>query len=408
MNSSGPKKSRVLIVAPYSSLPGEKRFNRFLYIAKLLQQTGHEVVFVTSRFAHSEKRRRLEVGKSLVNGIEFHIIDEPGYQKNVSLQRIKSIRIFEANFSRWLEQSNKFDLVYSAYPLMGTNSIIAKLKRTKRWGDFSFVIDIQDIWPDSITSALPALRFGKLFFKLFHKVIIRKTFRQADQIVAVSKTYLDWANGIAGFSGGHVIYIGSNQGAVRERKPGKTVDNVTRLFYIGSLGNSYDLETPISAVLKMIRAGKKVELHIIGGSEQEIAKLRPLAHEGVFFHGYVHYKEMFDLITTFDIAINPIRTHAAQSITNKLSDYFSIGCPILNSQKNQEVLNLLKAKVSQNYTSGNAESFVKAFYSLIEQLKSNSVWEPDTRFLRDQSYLKIVKLIDELLLDETGQRPNHD
>ena len=55
-----PKKKNILLVAPFTNLPGEKGFNRFAYIAKKLSEIGHHVTLVTSSFKHGEKEFRDE------------------------------------------------------------------------------------------------------------------------------------------------------------------------------------------------------------------------------------------------------------------------------------------------------------------------------------------------------------
>ena len=42
-----------------------------------------------------------------------------------------------------------------------------------------------------------------------------------------------------------------------------------------------------------------------------------------------------------DISVNAIHSYAMQSITNKLSDYMALQKPILNSQVNDEVAEVL-------------------------------------------------------------------
>ena len=55
MNDSGKD---VLVVAPFTILPGEKGFSRFTYIANKLTEIGHHVTLLTSSFQHNEKEFR--------------------------------------------------------------------------------------------------------------------------------------------------------------------------------------------------------------------------------------------------------------------------------------------------------------------------------------------------------------
>ena len=82
---------RILIVAPFCSLPGETHFNRFLHLSRVLSE-NHEVVLITSRFRHFDKEQR-EISQNSEN-FSIVLIDEPGYKRNVSLARVLSHAVF--------------------------------------------------------------------------------------------------------------------------------------------------------------------------------------------------------------------------------------------------------------------------------------------------------------------------
>lgn len=60
------------------------------------------------------------------------------------------------------------------------------------------------------------------------------------------------------------------------------------------------------------------------------------------------------------LLINPLRSSAKQSITNKLSEYFSMSVPIVSSQLCPEVVDLLSFVNSVQYRSGSVRSFVSS------------------------------------------------
>ncbi|MFC2534636.1 MAG: hypothetical protein ACFNVM_05375, partial [Neisseria elongata] len=81
----------ITIVAPFCSLPSEPHFNRFWYLAELLSQS-HDVLLITSNFKHYDKSfRRPEDAESASQGrLKVILLEESGYGKNVSLDRVKS------------------------------------------------------------------------------------------------------------------------------------------------------------------------------------------------------------------------------------------------------------------------------------------------------------------------------
>lgn len=383
----------ITIVAPYCSLPSEPYFNRFWYLAERLSQS-HDVLLITSRFRHYDKSfRRHEDAAATSNGrLRVKLLDEPGYRKNVSLTRVASHRVFVRNLARWLHspQAAEQDIVYSAYPLMATNLLLGKHKA--RLG-YKLIVDVQDVWPESFSSVVPFLK------KVPHKLLpfasrANRAYRCADALVAVSQTYLDRAKEANPNVPGEAVYIGTDFAAIAP--PPRFRSKTTRLFYLGTLSYSYDVETVCKGVRKLLDDGENVELHIMGGGP-DLEKLKQYENRAIKFYGYLPYSEMMSIAKGCDIAVNAIHSHAMQSVTNKLSDYMALQKPILNSQTNAEVLSLLNLLPHENYRSGDVDSFVQAAKDILKR-KNDPVQSDEIvrRFRRDISYRKIVNLIERL------------
>lgn len=148
----------ITIVAPYCSLPSEPHFNRFWYLAELLSQS-HDVLLITSNFKHYDKSfRRPEDAESASQGrLKVMLLEESGYGKNVSLDRVKSHHVFVKHFEQWLNncRPGEQDVVFSAYPLIATNLLLGEHKA--RLG-YKLIIDVQDVWPESFSSVVPFLK----------------------------------------------------------------------------------------------------------------------------------------------------------------------------------------------------------------------------------------------------------
>ncbi|HHS0963913.1 TPA: glycosyltransferase [Neisseria meningitidis] len=385
----------ITIVAPYCSLPSEPYFNRFWYLAERLSQS-HDVLLITSRFRHYDKSfRRHEDAAATSNGrLRVKLLDEPGYRKNVSLARVASHRVFVRNLARWLHspQAAEQDIVYSAYPLMATNLLLGKHKA--RLG-YKLIVDVQDVWPESFSSVVPFLK------KVPHKLLpfasrANRAYRYADALVAVSQTYLDRAKEANPNVPGEAVYIGADIPKL-DAAPAKDFgDDKTRFFYLGTLSYSYDVETVCKGVRKLLDAGENVELHIMGGGP-DLDRLKQYACDGIKFYGYIPYAEMMSVAKGCDISVNAIHSYAMQSVTNKLSDYMALQKPILNSQNNAEVLDLMNLLPHENYRSGDVDSFVQASKNILKR-KNDPVQSDEIvrRFKRDVAYQKIVNLIERL------------
>lgn len=385
----------ITIVAPYCSLPSEPHFNRFWYLAELLSQS-HDVLLITSNFKHYDKSfRRPEDAEAASQGrLKVMLLEESGYSKNVSLGRVTSHHRFVKHFEKWLEncRPGEQDVVFSAYPLIATNLLLGKHKA--RLG-YKLIVDVQDVWPESFSSVVPFLK------KVPHKLLpfasrANQAYRYADALVAVSQTYLDRAKETNPNVPGEVIYIGADFPKL-DAAPAKDFgDDKTRLFYLGTLSYSYDVETVCKGVRKLLDDGENVELHIMGGGP-DLEKLKQYENRAIKFYGYLPYSEMMSIAKGCDIAVNAIHSHAMQSVTNKLSDYMALQKPILNSQTNAEVLSLLNLLPHENYRSGDVDSFVQAAKDILKR-KNDPVQSDEIvrRFRRDISYRKIVNLIERL------------
>lgn len=86
----------ILIVSHFGSTYSENDNDRFLYLAKSLDQKNN-VEIVTSSFCHEKKIHRNQTEVSWPFKITF--IEEPGYKKNVCLKRFYSHYIFGLNVS---------------------------------------------------------------------------------------------------------------------------------------------------------------------------------------------------------------------------------------------------------------------------------------------------------------------
>ncbi|MCM1960720.1 glycosyltransferase [Acinetobacter modestus] len=391
-------KKNILLVAPYVTFPNEPGDNRFISIAQLLS-FEYNVTLVTSRFCHILKQQRKNT--PIIDGVNVVLIDEPGYNANVSFARLYSHNVFCKNFRTFFSlYSKKIDLVYSAYPLIKTNSIIGKFKNQR---GYKFIIDVQDVWPEAITGPIP------IFSSLLGRILIspissyaNKTYAYADALVAVSKTYLERAD-VNNLPADHkrVIFIGANELHYINHNKKNNSDKLVAT-YIGTMAGSYDLETVVKAA-PLCHEQVKIQFIGTGPNENQLRNLNNQLGNHVEFLGAKNYKSAMVALCDSDLAINPIVATAQQSITNKLSDYFCCGLPILSCQENQEVKDLLALGGGKNYKSGNHKDLADHLIAIAQnksvlcQMSEVNKLIAEERFLRKIAYKSILELINRLL-----------
>ena len=394
-------KKHILIVAPYITFPNEPGANRFIAVAKKLSQK-YSVTLVTSKFCHILKSIRAQ--NPNMQDFKVILIDEPGYQKNVSFKRLLSHHIFCKKFEQFLASYNEpIDLVYSAYPLIKTNYILGKYK--KKYG-YKLVIDVQDIWPEAISGPIPL--FSNTIAQKILSPITRyanTTYSLADGLVAVSKTYLKRSD-VKNLDDNlkKVVYIGADslhfENYEREKKAQKIIAT-----YIGTMAGSYDLETVVKAAA-LCHEFVQIQFIGTGPHEQNLKTLNTEHGNYIRFLGSLTYDNAMKILISSDIAINPIKATSQATITNKLSDYFCCGLPIISCQESEEVKELLALGGGVQYCANNAADLAKQLIRLSqdrETLEKMSLVNQNIakeRFLRDISYNEISHLVDKLILSD--------
>lgn len=394
-------KKHILIVAPYITFPNEPGANRFIAVAKKLSQK-YSVTLVTSKFCHILKSIRAQ--NPNMQDFKVILIDEPGYQKNVSFKRLLSHHIFCKKFEQFLASYNEpIDLVYSAYPLIKTNYILGKYKKKY---EYKLVIDVQDIWPEAISGPIPL--FSNTIAQKILSPITRyanTTYSLADGLVAVSKTYLKRSD-VKNLDDNlkKVVYIGADslhfENYEREKKAQKIIAT-----YIGTMAGSYDLETVVKAAA-LCHEFVQIQFIGTGPHEQNLKTLNTEHGNYIRFLGSLTYDNAMKILISSDIAINPIKATSQATITNKLSDYFCCGLPIISCQESEEVKELLALGGGVQYCANNAADLAKQLIRLSqdrETLEKMSLVNQNIakeRFLRDISYNEISHLVDKLILSD--------
>lgn len=394
---------RVLLVAPFTTLPGEGGRNRFQSLAELFAE-DYDCHVITSRFHHLPKKHRtLPAQFTTQAGYQVTLLDEPGYQTNVSVKRFFSHRAFVTHLRQTLDVIQMPDLVYSAFPLIGSNLVLGRW--CQRQG-IPLVVDVQDVWPESFASVIPALkpRFNDVLWPLSYRA--NKAYRAADAVVAVSKTYLDRALSARKTPcPGVSVYIGSDDQLIQSMTSDKAKDNDRfSVVYIGTLSHSYDVATLVRAANQL--NGLPISISVLGTGPDydELVRLNHSLGGRVIFTGQLPFEQMIQQLQSADLAVNAIRAGASQSFTNKLSDYFSLGLPLLSSQTCPEVKALLASSgAGQYYPAGDAEALAQAIINLYQQpeqlglMRERSADVGRRYFRRSQTYPAIVALIRDLL-----------
>lgn len=403
-------KKRIAIYTQDAKLGNEvKGATRYVYLATLLHEHGFDVDFITSGFQHWEKRQRdVEHFDAGTDAYTIRFIEEPFYPKNMCPQRIWAHHVVAKRVSEYFDEHHDYDLIYCQIP---PNDVAREIGQAAHKFNIPFVVDVNDLWPEAFRVAFDVPVLSDILFAPFYRQA-KAVYQMADAVVGTSDEYRE--RGLRDARAGipsETVYVGNQlcefdagvtAHALQIDKPAGDI----WVSYAGTLSACYDLETLVKAMALVQNTHPEAKLQILGdGSERD--NLKAAVHSSgaeVVFHGYLPYSQMAAWLSKSDITINSLVEKAAQSIVTKIGDYLAAGKPMVNTSCSKE----FRAKVKNddfgvNVKPGDAEGMAEVLVDLIEDPQRRSRMGERARaiaeeqFDRPHSYLKTVRLIEELI-----------
>jgi glycosyltransferase involved in cell wall biosynthesis len=272
------------------------------------------------------------------------------------------------------------------------------------------IIDVRDLRPEALRIIFKKeALYTVLTYSMRRKADL--AYASADELVAVSKEYLDRALSVnTKAKNPKVVYIGLDidkfdKGVLENKDKIPNSEDVYWLIYAGTLGASYDLDTVLYAMKRLSELGYgDIKLRILGQGPYE-QKLRSICNQksicNVEFLGFVEYSVMAAYLALSDIAINAVKFRGSQSIINKVADYLAAGIPMLNSCVKPEMKKLIDENgVGINYDPEDANGLVAAIISLYEDNEKSKKMGirarrlAEEKFDRKKTYLTLIDTIE--------------
>ncbi len=384
----------IVIIANFCRDFSETDNGRFMYLCKELSKE-HKVEIITSDFGHSAKKHKEPLHHKWPFTITF--LHEPGYKKNISIQRFASHHAWGKEVEKYLRKRKKPDVIYCAVP-----SLTAPLKAAKycEKNGVKFVIDVQDLWPEAFQMVFNIPVISSIVFAPF-KFLANGIYKRADEICAVSDTYCERAKSVnKKVSDTTTVFLGTelatfdryaSENPILEKKDGEIW-----IAYCGSLESSYDLTCVIDALGKL----NDSRIHfIVMGKGSKLEEFKAYAEKKqvrATFVGRLQYNAMCSLLSACDITVNPITHMAAQSIINKHGDYAASGLPVVSTQENPEYRQLVdEYHMGFNCNNNDADDLAEKIQILVNdeelrlQMGRNARKCAEERFDRAATYEQI-------------------
>ncbi len=300
---------------------------------------------------------------------------------------------------KYLDTRKKPDVVYAAVPpLKGAYdaAVYCEKKQVK------FIVDVQDLWPEAYKMVFHVPVVSDLVFAPF-SWIANGIYKRADAICGVSRTYAERAKRVNKKTQIiHPVFLGTDLSVfdmnVQENRIKRDDLGEVWLGYCGTLGASYDLNIVFDSL--RIVDDYRIKLIIMGDGPRRQEFESNAVGLNVVFTGLLPYQEMCGLLSSCDIAVNPIMKGAAASIINKHGDYAAAGLPVINTQECPEYKELInKYRMGFNCDNSNpsdlAEKIKKLVFdvSLRKQMGRNARKCAEELFNRNNQYQVLVNVI---------------
>ena len=390
----------IVIIANFCRDFSETDNGRFMYLCKELSKEN-SVEIITSDFSHGKKKHKDPLTIHWPFKITF--LHEPGYKKNISLQRFRSHNAWGKEVERYLKEIEKPDIIYCAVPSLTAPLVAAKYCEKN---NVRFVIDIQDLWPEAFHMIFKVPIISNIAFFPF-RFRAYGIYSRADAICGVSRTYVNRALKLnKKVKSGHVVFLGTELATFdKYAEENRVVKPINELWlgYCGTLGASYDLTMVIDALAILKDKGVAIPKFIILGDGERKKEFEDHAAElnvDCLFTGRLPYNQMCEWLSMCDIVANPISHNAAQSIINKHGDYASSGLPVISTQENLEYRDLIgEYQMGFNCNNGDPKDFALKLLQLIEnpilreQMGTNARKCAEDKFDRKNTYKEIIELI---------------
>lgn len=417
---------KIWLLNPYGPIPGEGwRDYRFTVLGKALAERGHMVTWWTGNFSHHFKRFRSQ-GWQDINvspGFTIRLVPTVGYSRNISLGRLRFEATFAWNCYHEATHMQAPNCIAGTDPSQIIGFMSVRLAQKLR---VPLILDVFDLWPELFALALPrAMRSFSSFLFLPLFILRKYNLRHAASITSLSCTYLHIAMKQAPnvdpkmcltvFNGIDVSCFRTLANAEIDVIVGYGAEkklNEIWAVYAGSLGNNYDIQTLLHAILDLEQRGCPFRFWIAGDGPLRESITRFIeAHQldRVRYMGKLMPSELAHLYGMCDIGICPYAPDSNVAMPDKAYDYMAAGLPIVNSLRGELESLLRDRQMGIQYEAGNSQSLADALETLAadkdrRSMMARNSYDAAMDFDQHVQYQKFVGLVEILSVAEKAKQ----
>lgn len=406
-SASRPK--RILVMSQFYYPDITAAAFRIKETVDLLVAKGHRVHVIAAR-PHKAvvDGMRVDDGKSRVT--RAPIIPYAGHGKWNYIAHYLSFMV-SSIWASWRHPS-RFDIVWASSPplFVGISGwIVARLKKAK------FVLDVRDIWPDSVATT-GQIRPDSLMYRMA-KHVERWLYRAADRITCVARPMAEYISGY-GVETPAVIYNaipGTYLDSVEEAdtKPGATMSGASPLTiaYVGNMGYCQNLGLVVAAAEQLQAENEQGVRFLLVGEGVEKAKLEARVREAglknIEIRGAVSKAEALRISVESSALVLLLKDDGTmdKTIPSKVFDYLAAGRPILFGLQGEARTILASTGGNIEFEAENPASLIEATRRLTKEYAAHAAAAGAhrnlvrTRFRRETMTDELDREFDKLLND---------
>ena len=412
----------VWLVNPFDDIPGEGIPPlRYWSLARVLVARGHDVTWWTATWSHRRKAiRTAPLGIREDEGFAVRLVATRPYDKNVSLARLNSHKDFGRTFERLANegvssgQLDRPDIILASLPPLESPEAGLRLARKL---DATFILDVQDLWPETFERLLPgpALLRRLLAPLLLGNMAGRRQalVAGADALAAATATYADAAFATApADTPRHVCPVGAyvdefpRPPHVMEQIPAASAAAGTEqpavisglhasgaaagpveCVYSGSLEAGQDIEILPSVARQLSARGVAATIHVAGSGKYEATLRRAAAAEGscrLVVHGLLGRRDYVALLGRCQAGLVCVKPESMVALPNKACDYAAAGLALVNSLPGELQAMIDRSGAGVAYTAGDAVSLAAVIAGLAADRKRLAAMRQAARRLAER------------------------
>lgn len=398
----------VWLVNPFDDIPGEGIPPlRYWSLARVLVARGHDVTWWTATWSHRRKAiRTAPLGIREDEGFTVRLVATRPYEKNVSLARLNSHKDFGRTFERLANegvssgQLDRPDIILASLPPLESPEAGLRLARKL---DATFILDVQDLWPETFERLLPGPAFLRRLVAplLLGNMAGRRQalVAGADALAATTSTYAAAAFATApADTPRHVCPVGAYvdefprpahaveqiptaaPAAAPADEPPAVIQGLfgggaagpVECVYSGSLEAGQDIEILPAVARQLSAKGISATIHVAGTGRSEATLRRAAAAEGscrLVVHGLLPRREYVALLGRCQVGLVCVKPESMVALPNKACDYAAAGLALVNSLPGELQAMIDRHAAGVAYTAGDAASLATAIAGLAADRK---------------------------------------